>query len=102
MVTTFSPKASDSSGSQKRVLMKAEQIFTIRSTLALLVAACVLLALLMAVVLISYYYQHGKNQLVSNSIIPLRTLMDRSPSGGFGRRTLIHYMNLSGGSTPHS
>jgi diguanylate cyclase (GGDEF)-like protein len=29
----------------------------------------------MAVVLISYYYQHGKNQLVSNSIMTARALM---------------------------
>lgn len=55
--------------------MKTDRIPTIRSTLALLVTACVLPALLMAVVLISYYYQHGKNQLVSNSIMTARALM---------------------------
>ena len=54
--------------------MKADRILTIRSTLALLVTACVLPALLMAMVLISYSYQREKIQLVRDSIATARAL----------------------------
>jgi diguanylate cyclase (GGDEF)-like protein len=54
--------------------MKADRILTIRSTLALLVTACVLPALLMAMVLIPYSYQREKSQLVRDSIATARAL----------------------------
>ena len=68
-------RTDDLSASRKQVLKKPDRIPTIRSTLALLVTACVLPALLMAVMLISYYYQHGKNQLVRDSILTARAMM---------------------------
>jgi hypothetical protein len=64
--------------------MKSSRVPTIRSTLALLVIACMIPASLVAAVLITYNYQRERSTLVRDSILTARALtsaLDRELAG---------------------
>jgi len=64
--------------------MKSSRVPTIRSTLALLVIACMIPASLVAAVLITYNYQRERSTLVRNAILTARALtsaLDRELAG---------------------